>query len=45
VADAGSLTVAAEQKLNPQHLSAGKSRDLEQEVGVQLMIAALTVLS
>jgi len=37
VADAGSLTVAAEQKLHtPSHLSR-QIRDLEQEVGVQLM--------
>jgi len=38
VADAGSLTVAAEQKLNTSQPSLSRQiRDLEQEVGVQLM--------
>ena len=41
VADAGSLTVAAEQKLNTSQPSLSRQiRDLEQEVGVQLMNAA-----
>jgi LysR family transcriptional regulator, hca operon transcriptional activator len=39
VADAGSLTVAAEQKLHTSQPSLSRQiRDLEQEVGVQLMI-------
>jgi LysR family hca operon transcriptional activator len=38
VADAGSLTVAAEQKLHTSQPSLSRQiRDLEQEVGVQLM--------
>ena len=38
VADAGSLTVAAEQKLNTSQPSLSRQiRDLEQEVGVPLM--------
>src|SRR5690242_12317849 len=38
VADAGSLTVAAEQKLNTSQPSLSRQiRDLEQEVGVQLI--------
>jgi LysR family hca operon transcriptional activator len=38
VADAGSLTVAAEQKLNTSQPSLSRQiRDLEQEIGVQLM--------
>src|SRR5246127_3270436 len=38
VADAGSLTVAAEQKLHSSQPSLSRQiRDLEQEVGVQLM--------
>src|SRR6516165_4368617 len=38
VADAGSLTVAAERKLNTSQPSLSRQiRDLEQEVGVQLM--------
>ena len=39
VADAGSLTVAAEQKLHTSQPSLSRQiRDLEQEVGVQLML-------
>ncbi len=38
VADAGSLTVAAEQKLHTSQPSLSRQiRDLEQEIGVQLM--------
>ena len=38
VADAGSLTVAAEQKLHTSQPSLSRQiRDLEQEVGVQLI--------
>src|SRR6201995_5258866 len=38
VADAGSLPVAAKQKLHPSQPSLSRQiRDLEQEVGVQLM--------
>jgi DNA-binding transcriptional LysR family regulator len=44
VADAGSLTVAAEHKTSQPSLSR-QIRDLEQEVGVQLIARSALVLS
>jgi LysR family transcriptional regulator, hca operon transcriptional activator len=46
VADAGSLTVAAEQKLHTFQPSFSRQiRDLEQEIGVQLVNRGATALN